>query len=331
MSKILITGNAGMIGSELADYFLEQGFEVVGIDDLSGGSVKNINPKVTFNQWSILSPGAIESIFAYEKPDYVIHCAAFAAECLSPFIRNYISQNIVVGTENIINACVNYDVKKIIHFSSIARYGEILTPFKEGDHPEPIDIYGICKLNNELSLREAYRHFGLEYSIVAPHNCLSPRQNFGDKYRNVAAIFIRKCIEGNDLQIFGDGLQRRCFTDAKQLCLPIHRLLTNYNEGLFNLGSDHSHTVLDLATIILNIGKTKGYNKSNIKFCEPRIEVKEAICSHSQAKAILNFWDDTNLEDLLERMFNEAIKQAPFKPYTKMDYEITKNMYSYWK
>lgn len=334
MSKILITGIAGMIGSVLADYFVARGYEVIGVDDLSGGFIENINEKVKFCKFSILDRDSLENIFVRERPNYVIHTACFAAECLSPFIRNFLSQNIVVGTENIINCCVNYNVKKIINFTSIARYGVGKPPFKETDLANPIDCYGIYKLTAEMSLKEAYNHFGLDYVSFAPHNVLSKsRQSLSDPYRNVASLFIRKCIEGNNLQIYGDGRQTRSFSDAKFICEPVENAMGSklYPNYLFNIGSDKSYSIRELAGIVIAEGVRRGYDKSKIEYLEPRIEVKHATSDHSLVKNILGFRDETDLVRLIMDMFTSAESQIPFKPYKNMNYEITKNMYSFWK
>ena len=321
-----------MIGSVLADYFYKLGFSIVGIDDLSGGFKRNVQSFVRFYPNSIEDAKSINNIFEIEKPKYVIHTACFAAECLSPWIRGFLAKNMVLGTTNIINASVNNNIEKIIHFSSIARYGDGKPPFKETDSPQPKDIYGIFKLTNELDLKEAYDHFGLKYSIVAGHNILSPIQNFEDKFRNVAAIFIRRFLNNENLQIFGDGLQKRCFTDAKYLCDPIFKLLKNFNGELFNIGSDKFYTIEELAKIVLFVGRgLEIESQSKIEYLEPRIEVKEAIADHSKAKNLLGFKDKTDLEDLIRQMFESAIDLKITGRTSTMDYEINKNMYSYWK
>ena len=330
--KILITGNAGMIGSELADYFFYNGFEVVGIDDLSGGNLNNVSEGIKFYPVSILDENSINNIFEIEKPHFVIHAACFAAECLSPWIRNFISKNIVVGTTNIINACVNNNVEKVIHFSSIARYGEGNPPFKETDIPQPKDVYGIFKLANEMDLKEASDHFGLKYSVIAGHNLISPRQNFLDRFRNVVAIFIRRYLHNENLQIFGDGEQLRGFTDTECLCLPVHKLLHSYSGELFNIGADKHYSINELARLVMVVGKSLGIkSSSSIEYLEPRLEVKIALADHSKAKKLLEFEDKTDLEELIKEMFLSAKAQKISNITKTMPYEIKHGMYSYWK
>lgn len=330
MTKILITGNAGMIGSVLANYFLDRNYEIVGIDNLSGGFLRNVDTRVRFYPNDICNAKEIDNIFLIEKPEYVVHCAAYAAEILSPFIRNYNYTNNVLGSINIINSCINHGIKKIINFSSFATYGDQNPPFDETNTRKPKDCYGIAKLAVEMDLQEAYDHFGLRYSTVLPHNVVSKYQNYFDKYRNVIAIWIRQCIYGEDISIYGDGSQIRSFSDAKYLCRPVELLLDAYDQEVFNIGSDQPITIKDAANLVLKVGTEFGFKNSNIIFLEPRKEVKVAYCSHAKAEKLLNFDDQTNLEQIIRDMFEYAIKLEK-EPVKVMSYEVTKNLYSYWK
>ena len=106
--KILITGVAGLLGSRLADWIIENTeHEVIGIDNLSGGYLENVSKKATFYKKDLVDDD-IETIFREHKPDYVFHFAAYAAESLSPFIRKYNYKNNVIATAEIINNCIKY-------------------------------------------------------------------------------------------------------------------------------------------------------------------------------------------------------------------------------
>lgn len=331
MKKILITGVAGMIGGSMAEYLISKGYKVIGVDDLSGGMKSNIPKEVKFYKVSILNRKKINEIFRKEKFDYVYHFAAYAAECLSPFIRNFNYQNNLVGSANIINACINNSVKKIIFTSSIAVYGHGNPPYTENQQPNPIDPYGIAKYATELDLKLAYEQFGLNYSIIRPHNVIAiSRQNYADLYRNVISIFIRQGINKEPISIFGDGLQTRAFSDIKYSLDPIYKLM-NYNDHkIFNLGSDKIFTIKEAAELVIKVGKKYNFNDIKIKYCEPRHEVKHAHASHELAKKELNFRDNTDLEQVINEMW-KYILNSPKRIPKKMKYEITKNMYSYWK
>lgn len=330
MKKILITGIAGMIGSVLARYFINKGYAVYGIDNLSGGFFENVPKEAIFYQIDICNKEEINHNFQENKYDYVIHCAAYAAEILSPFIRNYNYTNNLIGSINIINACINNNIKKLINFSSFATYGDGNPPFKESDNRQPKDCYGIAKLAVEMDLKEAADHFGLKYSTVLPHNVISKYQNYWDRYRNAIAIWIRQCSNNENITIFGDGLQTRAFSDCKFLCEPVEKLLYNYDDEIFNIGSDHAVTIKTTAQLVLKVGKEFGFENSELIFLEQRKEVVHAYCNHEKAQNLLGFKDNTNLEFLIKEMFEFYLTLEP-KTVEYMDYEIDKNMYSFWK
>ena len=124
--KVLITGVAGLLGSRLADWIIENKpeIEVIGIDDLSGGYKENINPKVKFVEIDLVKDSnLLESIFEKYTPDYVFHFAAYAAEGLSPFIRTYNYDNNLRSTAAVVNECIKHDVKRLIFTSTLAVYG----------------------------------------------------------------------------------------------------------------------------------------------------------------------------------------------------------------
>jgi UDP-glucose 4-epimerase len=330
MKKVLITGVAGMIGSVLSRFFLNKNYLVYGLDNLSGGFLKNIPDDVIFYEIDICDSESINKIFKKDKYDYVIHCAAYAAEILSPFIRKYNYTNNLIGSINIINACINNEVKKLINFSSFATYGDGSPPFKELDIRQPKDPYGIAKLAVEMDLKEAANHFNLRYSTILPHNVVSKYQNYWDRYRNAIAIWIRQCSQNEDITIFGDGSQTRAFSDCKFICDPIEKLLYDYDNEVFNIGSDHAVTIKHAAQLVLNTGKKLGFEKSKLVFLEQRKEVIHAYCNHDKAKSLLGFEDNTNLESLIKEMFEFYLTLKP-KTVEYMNYEINKNMYSFWK
>ena len=122
--NIVITGVAGLLGSTLADWIIENKpeFQVIGIDDLSGGFKENVNPAVKFYAHDLVT-GDINQIFRDNKIDYVFHFAAYAAEGLSPFIRSFNYDNNLKATARLINECIKHDVKRLIFTSSLAVYG----------------------------------------------------------------------------------------------------------------------------------------------------------------------------------------------------------------
>jgi UDP-glucose 4-epimerase len=327
--KVLITGVAGLLGANFSRHLLNKGYKVVGIDDLSGGYEDSVPSAVTFYRQDLSNRKAIDEIFASEKPDYVFHFAAYAAEGLSPFIRNYNYTNNVLASANVINACINHDIKKVIFTSSMAVYGVGNPPFTETQLPTPEDPYGIAKYAVEMDLKLAHEMFGLKYSIVRPHNVVGIYQNIWDRYRNVIGIWIRKALAGEPLTIFGDGTQIRAFSDIKFYMDPFEKLMTAHDGETFNIGADKHYTINEAADAVIDVAKELGIDAAKVHL-EPRNEVHTAYCDHSKAHKLLGFEDNTNLRETIMKMFKWAQEQ-PNRPMKNMDYEIEKNMYSFWK
>ena len=328
-NKILITGCAGLLGSHMAEYLLEQGYEVHGIDNLSGGYVENIPEGVVFHVGDLSDIKWLSRVFKKVKPDYVYHFAAYAAEGLSPFIRNFNYSNNLLCSVNVINECIKNEVKKIIFTSSMAVYGHGTPPFNELDQPSPDDPYGISKYAVEMDLGQAYKQFGLDYAIVRPHNVIGIRQNIWDKYRNVIGIWIRRVLRGESITIFGDGEQRRAFSDIKYCLEPMEKLLNGFNGQVFNIGADHEYTLNEVAVMIRDLAREFGL-ETEIEHLERRNEVKDAFCNHQKAKLLLGFKDKTDLRETIKTMFIWAMRQTD-KEIKQMPYEVNKNMYSYWR
>jgi UDP-glucose 4-epimerase len=328
--KIFVTGCAGLLGANYTRHLLANGHEVIGIDDLSGG-YKAFLPKgekFTFAKFDLERRKKVVELFEEHKPDVLLHFAAYAAEGLSPFIRNFNYRNNLICSANLINECIAHDTK-FIFTSSMAVYGEQEPPFTEDKRPQPIDPYGIAKYAVECDLKLAHEQFGLRYNIVRPHNVLGIYQNIWDKYRNVIGIFIRKTLNGEPILVYGDGEQTRAFSDIKYYMEPFDKLLTDCDGEIFNIGADKHFTLNEVAEAVQKIGKKYGYEVP-IEHGEPRHEVKHAYCDHTKAKTMLDFKDETNLDELIESMFVWAMKQ-PNRKVKKMEYEVTKDIYDYWK
>jgi UDP-glucose 4-epimerase len=330
MSKILVTGCAGLLGSHFTRHLLDRGHDVIGIDDLSGGYVENIDPRVDFYERNLTDQKKIDKVFSSTKPEFVYHFAAYAAVGVSPFIRNFNYTNNIVASANVINGCINHEVRKIIFTSSMDVYGSAcVPPYTEDMTPAPEDPYGIAKYAIEMDLKQAQRFFGLSYSIVRPHNVFGVYQNIWDKYRNVLGIWIRQTLSGQPITIYGDGSQIRSFSDIKFYMEPFEKLMTLGDNQIYNVGADSEMSILEASRKFSSVAKKLGYNISVVHL-EPRDEVQSAYCDHVKAKEQLGFKDDTEFEDLIEKMFSWASKQTP-RDVKMIDYEVSKKMYGFWK
>ena len=328
--KIFVTGCAGLLGANYTRHLLNNGHEVIGIDDLSGGYKAFIaeGEKFKFIKLNLERRKKVIELFEEYKPDILFHFAAYAAEGLSPFIRNFNYRNNLICSANLINECINHNTK-FIFTSSMAVYGEQEPPFSEDKRPQPVDPYGVAKYAVECDLKLAHEQFGLRYNIVRPHNVLGIYQNIWDRYRNVIGIFIRKTLNGQPILVYGDGEQTRAFSDIKYYMKPFDKLLTDCDNEIFNIGADKYFTLNEVAKTVQEIGKKYGYEVP-IEHGEPRHEVKHAYCNHDKAKNLLKFKDDTKLEELIDSIFVWAMKQ-PNRKVKTMEYEVTKDIYDYWR
>ena len=285
MPKVLVTGAAGFIGSHVVDQLILQGYDVVGLDDLSGGFEENVNVKSHFVRGSINDHQLVDSLFSQHSFHYVFHLAAYAAEGLSHFIKRFNYTNNLIGSVNLINAAVNTGtVKCFVFTSSIAVYGRGQVPMTEEAVPRPEDPYGISKYAVELDLRESHEMFGLNYIIFRPHNVYGQRQNIGDRYRNVIGIFMNQIMRGQPMSVFGDGKQTRAFSHISDVAPVIARSIERkecYNQ-VFNVGADKPYSVLELAQTVAKAMVVE----PNIIRLEPRNEVVDAFSSHEKVKNI---------------------------------------------
>src|SRR3984957_16346835 len=260
------------------------GHQVVVLDDLSGGFPENVPDKSTFVHGSVLDHGLIDQLFDRQSFDYVYHWAAYPPGGLTLLLRVFNYNNNLLGSVNLINACVNHDVKCFVFTSSIAVYGAGQSPMSEETAPVPEDSYGISKLAVEQELRVSHEMFGLDYVIFRPHNVYGERQNIGDRYRNVVGIFMNQLLRDEPMTIFGDGLQQRAFTHINDVA-PIIAQSVDFpasRNQVFNVGADVPHTVNDLATIVAEaIGRPCA-----VDYLDARNEVKIAFSDHSKAEQV---------------------------------------------
>lgn len=280
--KVLVTGAAGFIGSHVAKWLVQDGWQVVALDDLSGGYLDNVPPQAKWVQGSVTDYALLQNLFAAEKFDYVYHLAAYAAEGLSHFIRRFNYENNLIGSINLINQSILHRVKCFVFTSSIAVYGVNQLPMTENLTPQPEDPYGISKYAVELDLRAAHEQFGLNYIVFRPHNVYGEHQNIGDKYRNVIGIFMNQILSGKPLTIFGDGEQTRAFSYIDDVAPVIARAVHNpkaYSQ-VFNIGGDQPYTINELVRVVSQAFSVQ----PEIQYLAARNEVKHAYATHDKAR-----------------------------------------------
>jgi UDP-glucose 4-epimerase len=316
------------MGSHVAEHLLKIGHEVVVIDDLSGGFQENIPAGAIFINGSVTDHDLVDQTFGRHLFDYVYHLAAYAAEGLSHFIKRFNYNNNLIGSVNLINACVNHDVQCFVFTSSIAVYGAGQSPMSEETAPVPEDSYGIAKLAVEQELRVSHEMFGLDYVIFRPHNVYGERQNIGDRYRNVVGIFMNQLLRGEPLTIFGDGSQQRAFTHIDDVA-PVIAGSVNYpaaRNQIFNVGADEPHTVVDLAHVIADALGTR----CELVHLDPRNEVKVAFADHSKAQRVFAQPEKRSLQEGVGAMAAWVKNHGSKESSIFEGIEVLKNLPASW-
>ena len=328
--KILITGVAGLLGSRLSDYIIENHPEVhiVGVDDMSGGYKENVNPKVELWEMNLVN-GNIEECFERHQFDYVYHFAAYAAEGLSPFIRTYNYQNNLVVTSRIITQSIKHNVKRLVFTSTLAVYGhQDGNIFDEVQVPKPIDPYGVAKYGCEMDIQIAGEQHGLDWCIIRPHNVYGVKQNVWDKYRNVLGIWMYQHTIDEPMTIFGDGTQTRAFSYIDDSLEPLWKASQDKraSKEIINLGGIKEYSINEANEILREV-----VGGGEVKYFEGRHEVKHSIPTWQKSIDLLDFEHKTDLKEGLSKMW-EWVKTQPVRErFVWPFYELDKGIYSFWK
>jgi UDP-glucose 4-epimerase len=307
---IFITGIAGFLGSNLAEFYSKKNFKVSGCDNLVGGSLDNINQKkINFFKADCENFEIMKKII--KDVDVVCHAAAYAHEGLSSFSPVLISNNNVTGSVSVFTAAIINKVKRIVYCSSMARYGNIKIPFREDDQLNPVDPYGASKVAAENILKILGRTHNVEYNIAVPHNIIGPKQKYDDPYRNVVSIMINLMLQKRSPIIYGDGNQKRTFSDIEDCIYCLDKLITDSAivSQVVNIGPDEEFiTINELYHLLCN--KLK-FNLEPKYLDDRPNEVKEATCSADKARKILGYKTNISLNNSLDKIIDYIQKKGP--------------------
>lgn len=255
--KILVTGGAGFIGSNLVDELIKQSHEVLVIDNLSTGNKANLNPKAKFFELDI-ADNKLAEVFTAEKPEIIFHLAAQIDVRKSVADPVWDAQQNILGSINLLENCKNHGVKKVI-FSSTggAIYGDTDKIPTNEEHPAlPISPYGIAKLTIEKYLHYYQTVFGLPYVILRYSNVYGPRQNSKGE-AGVVAIFCDYLLAGKQPVINGDGKQTRDYVFVGDVIKANLLALDSNKIDIYNIGTGVETDVNELAKLIKNNIETK--------------------------------------------------------------------------
>ena len=249
--NILITGGLGFIGSHITNKLLENNCVKI-IDSLATGKLNNLKDEKHENLTVIKKDlNSLDLKSKLENIDYVFHLAAMTSVPLSVKEPTLCNIENVTSTINLLNACVQNDVKKIIFSSSSAVYGENTNmPLKESETPMPTSPYAASKASCELYLRSFYECYGLKYTALRYFNVFGPKQDKNSQYAAVIPNFISAILENKQPVIYGDGNQTRDFVYVDDVVQSnINACKSSYN-GIINVASGKKITINNLWAII---------------------------------------------------------------------------------
>jgi UDP-glucose 4-epimerase len=300
--KVLITGGAGFIGSNIADAMLEKNYKVVIVDDLSNGKKENIPGEAVFYRCDIRTK-KIYDILKTEKPDIVIHNAAQLSVRISvenPLLDADIN---VMGGLNVINACSAFKVKKLIFASSGGTaYGEQEYFPADENHPtHPISPYGVAKLATENYLYYFHKTCGLKYISLRYGNIYGPRQDpYGEA--GVVAIFSTKILGDKNPTINGDGLQTRDYVYVGDAVNANIRAIESDFVGALNIGTSEETSVVELFKILKKVSG-KDYIEE-IHGPARKGEQRRSSLLYNKAKEIMGWRPEVSIKEGLKLTYN---------------------------
>ncbi len=248
MKKVMVTGGAGFIGSNIVDLLVSKGYQISVLDNLSRGKKENLNDQVKFYQVDIKDESKLEEAIKKEGPEAIIHQAAQVNVRVS--LENPISDanNNIIGPINLIQSAINNGVKKITFSSSGgAVYGDPeKVPCQETDRIRPLSPYGISKRSLELYIQAFARLKGYDYNILRYSNVYGPRQDPKGE-AGVVSIFIDQALNKENSYINGDGKQTRDFVFVGDIARAnLAALEKETKSKIFNIGTGQETSINDL-------------------------------------------------------------------------------------
>jgi len=299
--KILVTGGAGFIGSQIADAFINSGHDVCIVDNLSTGNEKNINPRAKFFKYDICNSDILE-IFEQEKFDVVNHHAAQIDVRKSVNDPIYDANTNILGTINLLQSCIKTGVKKFMFASTGgAVYGEQECFPADEKHPtNPVSPYGITKLTIEKYLFYYSIEYKLNYVIFRYANVYGPRQNpFGEA--GVVAIFSNKLLRNEIPVINGDGKQTRDYVFVGDVVKANQLLLNQNTSDIYNIGTGIETNVNE---IFHKLNEISGKNFKEQHAPPPKGEQLRSVISSEKMYITFNWKPSVSIDEGLKKTYD---------------------------
>ena len=309
--RILVTGAAGFIGSNLTDKLLELGAEVIGIDNFFNGRIENLEDALKSKNFKFKKGDVRDFNFLlniFKDIDIIFHEAAFTSVPQSiemPVSCNDVNVN---GALNILNASRIRDVDKIIFASSSSVYGDLPTlPKTESMKMMPISPYGVSKLACELYMQVYHQIYGLKTTSLRYFNVFGPRQK-DSPYSGVIAIWLGRIIQNENLIVFGNGEQSRDFTYIKDV-VDANILATECDVAgkVLNVAAGSPIKLTTLAQLMLKI---TGKQNLEIIYSDPRPgDIMHSYGDISLAKELMGYNPKFNQEQGLRDYFKWYVEK----------------------
>lgn len=284
MKKVVVTGGAGFVGSNLTDELLNQGYKVTIIDNLSTGKQENINPKASFEYSDINLMDYDKLVDLLKGVDTIFHCAAFPRvqpSILDPLTSNKANVDV---TLKLLMAARDAKVRRVVYSASSSAYGNTdIVPTHEDVKTNPMSPYGLQKLIGEEYCRLFHMLYGLETVSLRYFNVYGERMATTGAYCTVMGIFANQLLNKQPLNITNDGEQRRDFTYVKDVVQANILAMTSEKAGkgeIYNIGAGNNYSVNEVADMM---GGEKVYG-------EKRIEPYLTLADNTKAKTVLG-WD----------------------------------------
>lgn len=304
MTRCLVTGGAGFIGSNIVKDLLEKGHAVVVLDNLLSGYRENLDafPQVEFIAGDVRDAATVER--AMQSVEVVFHLAASVGNKRSIEHPLDDAEINVLGTLRVLEAARHSGVRKIVFSSSAGIFGELKTiPIRE-DHPaEPDSPYGASKLGAEKLCLAYAKLYPLECVCLRYFNVYGVRQRY-DAYGNVIPIFAHRMLRGEPLVIFGDGEQTRDFVNVRDVVQANYKAaMARGVSGAFNIASGARITINRLAELMREASGLP----TQLEYGPPRPgDVRHSLADLTAARAAFGFEPQVTLQDGLREYMTWA-------------------------
>lgn len=290
--KYIVTGGAGFIGSNLVDLLIDEGHEIDVIDNFSSGKKENCNEKAIYHNIDISDQSNYDELKKIlTKSDGVFHLAALPRVQESIDNPLHFEKNNTLSTINILKACADMNVKRLVYSASSSAYGNAINlPSKEEDPIDPISPYAMQKYYGEVACRMFANVYGIETVSLRYFNVYGERQSLEGAYALVMCVFARQRLNNEPMTIRGDGEQRRDFTHVKDIAKANLLAMISEKVGageVINIGNSDNRSVNQIAAMIGGPTVT----------VDPVVEPRETLADNSKAKNLLGWSPSIIIEE----------------------------------